>query len=274
MSTDIQQQKQSNILLIGDSCIDFYIFGKCERLSAEAPVPVFKKIREESRPGMSLNVKENLHHLSENFNIIHVTNEKSIRKIRIVDDISYKIKHHLLRIDEEDDIDVLSFLQFCNSADVDDMIKSLDAVVISDYDKGFLTYDNIFKILDSIKTRRPDIKIFVDSKKKDLSCYNNVIFKLNEDEFKSVIKFPENYECIVTLGKRGALFKGTVYPASDIVAVDACGAGDTFLAALVTKYIETNSIEESIRFANICASEAVSHFGTWAVARSELEDEN
>ena len=162
------------------------------------------------------------------------------------------------------------------------MIKSLDAVIISDYDKGFLAYDNIFKILDNIKARRPNIKIFVDSKKKDLSCYacNDVIFKLNELEFNSVAKFPARgayerpYECIVTMGESGAMFKGKIYPVDDTKVIDVCGAGDTFLAALVTRYVETQSLEESIKFANLCASESVSHFGTWVVSRDEVKNEN
>jgi sugar/nucleoside kinase (ribokinase family) len=42
---------------------------------------------------------------------------------------------------------------------------------------------------------------------------------------------------------------------------DVCGAGDTFLAGLVVKYIETNDIKKSIIYANECASIVVSKFG-------------
>ena len=40
---DTQQQISLKTLLIGDSCLDYYHFGTCERLSPEAPVPVLKQ---------------------------------------------------------------------------------------------------------------------------------------------------------------------------------------------------------------------------------------
>ena len=49
MSKDTQQQKQYRILLIGESCQDVYVFGEVNRISPEAPVPVLKKIKKESK---------------------------------------------------------------------------------------------------------------------------------------------------------------------------------------------------------------------------------
>ena len=40
MSKDTQQQKQYNILIIGESCEDIYVYGEVNRISPEAPVPV------------------------------------------------------------------------------------------------------------------------------------------------------------------------------------------------------------------------------------------
>jgi D-glycero-beta-D-manno-heptose-7-phosphate kinase len=47
------QQKPYKILLIGDSCIDEYVYGTCERLNPEAPVPILKFNRKESKSGMA-----------------------------------------------------------------------------------------------------------------------------------------------------------------------------------------------------------------------------
>ena len=55
---DDQQQKLSKILVIGDSCLDKYHYGSCERMSPEAPVPILKITRTETRPGMVLNVQQ------------------------------------------------------------------------------------------------------------------------------------------------------------------------------------------------------------------------
>ena len=42
------QQKQFKVLLIGDSCTDEYVYGTCERLNPEAPVPILKFNRKET----------------------------------------------------------------------------------------------------------------------------------------------------------------------------------------------------------------------------------
>ncbi len=59
MSKDTQQQKQSKILLVGDTCIDEYYYGRCTRIKPEAPVPLFDIERLETLEGMSGNVKKN-----------------------------------------------------------------------------------------------------------------------------------------------------------------------------------------------------------------------
>ena len=82
------------ILVIGDSCHDIYHYGECERLSPEAPVPIFKEIKQVSKFGMSLNVAENLKTFG--FNVIHLTNQELITKHRFVD---IRFKQHLLRVD-------------------------------------------------------------------------------------------------------------------------------------------------------------------------------
>ena len=54
MNTPVQ--KQFNILLIGDHCEDVYHYGTVDRISPEAPVPVFVPTHETRRPGMAGNV--------------------------------------------------------------------------------------------------------------------------------------------------------------------------------------------------------------------------
>ncbi len=58
--TDTHQQKKFKILLIGDSCIDEYYYGTCERLNPEAPVPILKITNWSVKQGMAANVKNNL----------------------------------------------------------------------------------------------------------------------------------------------------------------------------------------------------------------------
>ena len=134
---------------------------------------------------MSLNVKENLLGLGVSVDII--TNEKEIIKSRHIEN---KSRQHIIRVDwgEDEKVKPLSF----------DKIERInfdlyDAVVISDYNKGFITKENISKILSFTN----NIPVFVDTKKKDLRCYEGCIIKINEKEEREVVNFPENHSLIV-----------------------------------------------------------------------------
>ena len=86
-----------NILVIGDSCKDVFIYGDIERISPEAPVPVFKPTHEESNGGMARNVADNVESLD--MHIHTVTNKNSIIKKRYVENRSGQM---VLRVDEHD----------------------------------------------------------------------------------------------------------------------------------------------------------------------------
>ena len=66
---------------------------------------------------------------------------------------------------------------------------------------------------------------------------------------------------IVTLGSEGCKYKEDIYPVDKVEVKDLTGAGDSFLAGLVSKYIETQSIGESIQYANECATKVVQQRG-------------
>jgi len=255
MSAIIQQLKSLNVLVIGDYCIDEFNYGSCNRLSPEAPVPVFDLFYTNTMIGMSGNVYTNLKNL--NLNVDLVKNEETVIKTRFID---LKSKHHLLRVDQNVLIDKLNL----------DNIKKFDydAVIISDYDKGFITNEIIPNLLKLFKC-----PIFVDSKKTDLSKYENCIIKINETEYSKVEKYPTNYELIVTLGENGAKYNNKIIPTKKVQVFDVSGAGDTFIASLVTKYLLCKDLEKSIKFANICSSLVVTKSGTASVLLEEVINE-
>jgi sugar/nucleoside kinase (ribokinase family) len=76
---------------------------------------------------------------------------------------------------------------------------------------------------------------------------------------------------IVTRGDAGAEWNGSVYPA-DVAGdvTDVCGAGDTFLAALVYKFLETQNMPNAIEFANKAAAVTVQHIGVYAPTLEEI----
>lgn len=237
------------ILVIGDSCTDIFVYGDCSRLNPEAPTPVFVPEYETDGPGMAANVYRNID--SVRIHEVNIwTNTKDCRKIRFVDK---KSNYILLRVDSNEAIDRI---------ELDDYdFSEWDVVVISDYNKGFLSESDIQYIAESAKLT------FLDTKK-PLGDWANRIdwIKINLNEFnnpshdKDFIKNKYN-QIVVTMGGDGTKLGDENYPTEVVEVRDVVGAGDTFLAALVLKYLETNDIEESIKTANICATESVKHKG-------------
>jgi len=246
----MQQQKQFKILLIGDSCTDEYVYGTCRRLNPEAPVPTLKFKRRETTKGMAWNVRENL--MSFGMEVFILTNKESITKTRYIDE---KSNQHILRVDEEG---------LCDPMDYELPEDEYDALVISDYDKGFLTEEKIFELVEWF-----DGPVFIDSKKPKLpkkSCY----VKINEDEYNKLDKPSKNL--IVTKGGKGAEYRGKLYSGEQVKVFDAVGAGDTFLSSLVYFYLVCGRIENAIPYANRAASIAVQNFGTYVLTEKDVKN--
>ena len=111
----------------------------------------------------------------------------------------------------------------------------------------------------------------MDSKKSDLSAYNQCIIKINKLEYNKLRKQPDDCELIVTMGSKGALWNNNTYPTEPCDVFDVCGAGDTFLAAMVFEHLNTNSIEKAIQFANKCSRLVVGKFGTYTLTPEDVE---
>ena len=254
---DIQQQKPFTVLLIGDSCIDEYKIGTVDRLSPEAPVPVIRIVDTEQLPGMAANVKINLENLGITPDFI--TNDAQILKTRYIDQRSGQ---HMLRVDSEPAVP-----EWCGKTSL--AIDEYDAIIISDYNKGFLSYEKIEELICST-----DCPVFIDTKKPDLDRFSSdrVWIKINELEYRNRISLSTNL--IVTLGDRGAMLKTwngeMIYPTNKVDVVDVCGCGDTFLAALTVQYLYTRDIEKSIIFANTAAGITVQHRGNYAPSYDEI----
>jgi bifunctional ADP-heptose synthase (sugar kinase/adenylyltransferase) len=249
---NIQLHKKFKVLLIGDSCLDEYYYGTCDRLNPEAPVPVLKILRHESKMGMAANVKDNLE--SFGCEVEFITSQKQSIKKRYIDERS---KQHIVRVDEDYQSD--SFV-----LPAGETFNRYDAIVISDYDKGFMTYENIEAIRNCYTG-----PIFIDTKKRNLAKFEGCYVKINEQEYRQSIS--KCSKLIVTLGSRGAQYRDKIYPSSPAEVVDVCGAGDTFLAALTYKFLKSNCMDFSINFANQCSSITVRHRGVYALTQDDLD---
>lgn len=249
------------ILVIGDSCEDQYIYCTSDRFCPDAPVPVLMPIKKVKSLGMAGNVADNLKALGSEVELI--SNNKKIKKIRYVHD---RTNHMFIRIDEgENDIDKVQLETLYNIN-----WNEYDAVVVSDYCKGFLSEQDI----EYISNQHP--LTFLDTKKKLETFTKNFTFiKINDIEYnktKDTIHSLNNL--IVTLGPKGAMYDNKIYPVEEVDVKDTSGAGDTFIAGLVYFYLTTNkNIDKAIKMANQCASQVVQKKGTAKVNIKQLKNE-
>jgi len=254
---DTQPQTKYKILLIGDNCEDVYQYGTVDRISPEAPVPVFKFGHEERKPGMAGNVLRNLEALG--CDVTYLCGKTST-KTRIVD---LRSRQQIVRIDN----DVISNpLEFATG-----IPNGYDAVIISDYNKGTVSYEVIDQVRKSFNG-----PIFMDTKKQDLACFHGIFVKINELEYNN--RWSINDQLIVTLGHRGAMYKTgrdpkneTFYSCPPVEVVDVTGAGDTFLSAFAFEYLRSHNHSMAIDFANCAASVTVRHFGVYAPRLEEIK---
>ena len=243
----------SKVLVVGDSCTDVFVYGKVERLSPEAPVPVINPTHQTENGGMSKNVISNLKSLGCDTQLI--SNLNSIKKVRYVDERSNQM---VLRVDENDSCDRISLDDLNYISQFSD---EYDAVIISDYCKGFLEEEDIQYICKKCDN------VFVDTKKQLGEWILEADYiKINEFEHKKNFERIPNYpsmvnKLIITQGKKGCTFKDKMFPTEEVPIKDVSGAGDTFLAGLVYEYMKTKNIEKSIKFAQKCTTKVVQKHG-------------
>ena len=242
------------ILVIGDSCKDVFIYGIANRLCPEAPVPVFIPKRKTETGGMAANVYENIESLSVDVDLI--TNSEPITKTRYVEE---KTNHQIIRVDSDaskskriEGIEHIPYSDYC-------------AVIISDYNKGFLEYDDIEYICSKHDT------VFIDTKKIiNEKMLGAKFIKINEHEYENNIAagqyFKEFYDkLIVTMSGKGCKYMEKEFNVDEVEVRDNSGAGDSFISALAIEYCRSKDIDSSIVYANECATIAVQHKGVTKV---------
>ncbi|MBP7497517.1 MAG: hypothetical protein KA792_07645 [Bacteroidales bacterium] len=207
--TDISFDKfnKMNILIIGDIMIDSYIWGKVERISPEAPVPIVAVTQRENRLGGAGNVAINIKALGANpiicsvigndqkaEDLIDLLNKAGMEKTGIIlskkriTTVKFRVignNTQLLRVDEEIDkpLDKTDSTKLLNKILNIISKKNIAAVIFQDYDKGVINPHLINTVIK--KTKSLNIPVTVDPKKHNFLCYKNVtLFKPNLKEFK------------------------------------------------------------------------------------------
>ena len=245
----------TKILIIGESCLDVFIYGSADRLCPEAPVPVFRGTKSIECSGMASNVHRNVIECISDLNEVGLvdilTNDKKGSKVRYVDSSSNQM---FLRVDSDSYKEV-------NKLELHEAnIWSYDAVIVSDYNKGYLTDKDLKYISDNANMS------FLDTKKKYNAKWANSFdfIKINQKEYKeNGFEGMGMKNLIVTSGGEGCRFKGKKYPLKSVAQVrDVSGAGDTFLAAFAVHYLSSQNVDLAIEYAQACCSIVVGKSGT------------
>ena len=186
-------EKKINILVIGDLMIDHYLWGKCERISPEAPVQIVNIEKESSVLGGAGNVINNLRSLGSKVDVISVIGNDSV-----ANELQFLLKEidvnsNMLTIEENRrtskksrliasqqqiiryDNESIENISICSEESIlktlHKNISNYNVIILSDYGKGVLTNTLTPKIISLAK--KNEIKVFVDPKGKDYSKYKN-----------------------------------------------------------------------------------------------------
>ena len=219
-----------NVLIIGDVMVDSYMWGKVNRISPEAPVPIVAIQSKEQRLGGAANVALNIQAMGANpilcsvigvdydgqhfldllkkqklsqKGILKSRNRITTNKTRIIGN-----NHQLVRVDEEVEEDItpnetdqlLQLILFILQHD------KIDVIIFEDYNKGLITPKLIKSVVEMAKKR--NIPIAVDPKKKNFSSYKGVtLFKPNLKELREGLKLDAEDDNLKELQKAVSSFR-------------------------------------------------------------------
>ncbi|MBI3794788.1 MAG: D-glycero-beta-D-manno-heptose-7-phosphate kinase [Nitrospinae bacterium] len=310
----LEEMRPIRVIVTGDLILDEYLGGDISRISPEAPVGVLDCTTTEYKLGGASNVAANFRKLNCEVALIGVTGRdadgKKLRAVLKENGISAKNlvesserptikktrvmaqRQQLLRIDREKRIPVPADIEKKALAVFQRELAKADGVVISDYDKGFLT-DSMLKgmITAAKKAKKP---VVVDPKGNSFAKYAGadvitpnkgelekaagmrcVTRALVEKAARKLIKNHSIKSVLATLSADGmALFQtgeeGRFFPALAREIFDVTGAGDTVVAVFTASWLGGFLQTEAVPLANHSAGLQVAHLGAAGVGLAEI----
>jgi len=218
-----QEFNNKKVLIVGDAMIDAYMWGKINRMSPEAPVPVVEVKKHENRLGGAANVALNLkalgatpilcsvvgtgnrgvlfEELMEESNlstegILSTSKRKTTIKTRVIAE-----NNHQLRIDEEETYPIVQAEEFLTLTK--SLMHDVDVIILQDYNKGVLTPEVIESVIAAANKR--GIPTIVDPKKQNFNSYKNcTIFKPNLAEIKAGMNIDFDADNVAEIEKASA----------------------------------------------------------------------
>lgn len=254
------------ILVVGEHCKDNYVYGECSRLSPEGPVPVFIPKEEKSYDGMAGNTYANLLNIKEEEeDEVRIVSNKfidqalSCMKTRLIDSKTNQI---LLRVDTHDYFKRITSFQLNEAINLLE-VDGFDLLIVSDYNKGFLTDNDLIRLGEAAKLS------VLDSKRKlsqdvidsfDVIKLNQKEYEANKDKFAD---FSNRMKAVITLGSKGVQYLDKTHAApKELQTFDVSGAGDVFTAVMSYNYCKYQDMIEAIRDAQECCNSVIQKRGT------------
>jgi rfaE bifunctional protein kinase chain/domain len=309
----LEQIKSLRVLVIGDVMLDRYVIGDVSRISPEAPVPVLSVSKEKCVAGGAANVALNLSSLGASVESVgwfgcddrgdelveilttagisvdtafRFSTAPTISKTRVT-----ASNQQICRVDREAHPESYDPEKVSIIGEVlKQKASSADAVIISDYGKGFVTNDLLSLIRETAQF------VSVDPKPSRLLKYANPdlltpnrlealelagLSRETRSPFpadKVVARIFEKFSprlLAITLGAEGMLLAeggkvNQIIPTAAREVFDVSGAGDTVIASLTLALAAGQSFERSAEFANLAAGVVVGKVGTASVIPEEI----
>lgn len=302
------------VAVAGDVILDRYWWGQASRLSPEAPVPVVRKSRATCVPGGAANTAANLRALGARVDLFGVVGvDPEAAELRAALDAQGIVAHlladagrptttktrivaahqQIVRVDDESTHPLPVALAEEAAEELAQQTGAGDALVLSDYAKGYLTPALLQTVI--ARANASGKRIFVDPKGDDFRRYQGAtLLKPNRKELELLTRIPaENHSATIVAGcALSAAMPGTVIlvtEGSDGMTLfadgrerthiastpqqvfDVTGAGDTVLAVLTLAVAAGADFGLAMEMAAAAASIAIGLMGTAAVSATQLE---
>lgn len=271
----LQQVQHTTVLVVGDVMLDAYLWGRVDRISPEAPVPIVHVQERSARLGGAANVALNLRALGatpivlstigtdtagtdlvrcfeeaglDSTGLVRSTERPTTVKTRVISG-----HQHVVRVDEETTADLSTADEDAFLARFERAIKEHRpaALVIEDYNKGVLTERTIDTVLDV--AARAGIPVAVDPKLKNFLRYRGVaLFKPNVKELREGLKVDVNGADLTTVRAAVQLLERALGNSATMVTLSEHGvyvrnAGtEHHLAAHARKIVDVSGAGDTV----------------------------
>lgn len=319
----VEKLGSPRIMVIGDLMLDRYIWGNAERISQEAPVVLLKADQREERLGGAGSVSSMLKGLDARVVTVGVvgedgagvaiknaltdlgidqsgvlidSNRPTTVKERYIGRAQQRHPQQMIRVDYESCQPISKELERNILNFIGQQIRSIDAILISDYDKGVCTHHVMQYLIALAKEHRCSVLVdpirSVDYRKYygvtaitpnrlEASLASGVDIKSYDDAQRAAVVLMEQLNldvAVITLDKDGMVYafrNGTVgvAPTRPRQVYDITGAGDMVLSVLGLCVAAGIDFVKAIHLANVAGGLEVERIGVSILSKHDLIDD-